>query len=119
MVNILSLPTYYHRELANKRTYYVEALIKHLQGSKLRWHNLVEAKEHETQESLKALGNGLIVLGATISIFRLIDLEPPLIVKYIQVVVIGLLLILSVSKTVRLFKPITRFLKNIRFLEDE
>jgi hypothetical protein len=68
---LLEQASFASRELTNK-TVYIEGLLKHLQGSKLRWLNLVAQKEHQTQKRLNVLVNGLLILGAVISIFELL-----------------------------------------------
>ncbi|WP_353572685.1 hypothetical protein [Candidatus Albibeggiatoa sp. nov. BB20] len=82
--NIIEWPTYASKELANKRVY-VEGLLKHLQGSELRWRNLVEEKEHETQERLKKLINGFAILGVVISIFRLFGSNATLVEQFMTI----------------------------------
>lgn len=68
---LLEQADFARRELNNK-TVYIEGLLKHLQGSKLRWLNLVAQKEHETQEQLNVLVYGLLILGAIMPFFELL-----------------------------------------------
>jgi len=104
--SLLEKARFASKELQNKQGY-IEASLKHLQGSKLRWSNLISRKEHQTQERLNVLVNVLLILGTVITLLQ-IELENP----YLKISV-SFLIITLVLKATFSYKSLHQFLHKL------